>query len=128
MLFDIFKDGYLRKEPVSLTASDQEHVVTLDPELVISGSVTDAVTGKPVPRFRVIQGLDQPRRGRGPRGQEQHHVVAHGRGGIHRRSLLDEVRYAEEGVVRAHRGAWLRAGRIARLPPGRRRDDPGLPA
>ncbi len=30
--------------------------MTLDPELVISGSVTDAVTGKPVPRFRVIQG------------------------------------------------------------------------
>ena len=42
--------------------------MTLDPELVISGSVTDAVTGKPVPRFRVIQGLDQPRR-KGSSGQ-----------------------------------------------------------
>ena len=61
MLVHIFKDGYLRREPVSLTASDQEHVVTLDPGLVISGSVTDAVTGKPVPRFRVIQGLDRPK-------------------------------------------------------------------
>ncbi len=60
MLVHIFKDGYMRKEPVSLTASDQEQVVTLDPGLVISGSVTDAVTGKPVPRFRVIQGFDQP--------------------------------------------------------------------
>ena len=59
MLVHIFKDGYMRKEPVSLTASDQEHVVTLDPGLVISGSVTDAVTGKPVPRFHVIQGVDQ---------------------------------------------------------------------
>ena len=65
MLFHIFKDGYLRMEPVSLTASDQEHVVTLDPGLVISGSVTDAVTGKPVPRFRVIQGLDQPQERQG---------------------------------------------------------------
>jgi beta-lactamase regulating signal transducer with metallopeptidase domain/protocatechuate 3,4-dioxygenase beta subunit len=57
MLVHIFKDGYLRREPISLTASEEEHVVTLAPTLVISGSVTDAVTGKPVPRFRVIQGL-----------------------------------------------------------------------
>jgi beta-lactamase regulating signal transducer with metallopeptidase domain/protocatechuate 3,4-dioxygenase beta subunit len=54
----IFKDGYLRTGTVSLTASDQEHVVTLAPGLMISGSVTDAVTGKPVPRFDVIQGLE----------------------------------------------------------------------
>ncbi len=58
MFFHVFKDGYLRTEPVSLTASEKEHVVTLDPTLVISGNVTDAVTGKPVPRFRVIQGLE----------------------------------------------------------------------
>ena len=72
MLVHIFKDGYLRMEPVSLTASDQEQVVTLDPGLVISGSVTDAVTGKPVPRFRVIQGLEQPQEAgilRGSRGR-----------------------------------------------------------
>ena len=56
MVFHIFIDGYMRPEPVSLTASDQEHVVTLDPELVISGNVTDAVTGKAVPRFCVIPG------------------------------------------------------------------------
>ena len=57
MLCYIFKDGYLAKDLVSLTASDQEHVVTLDPGLVISGSVTDAATGKPLPRFHVIQGF-----------------------------------------------------------------------
>ena len=28
MLVHIFKDGYMRREPVSLTASDREHVVT----------------------------------------------------------------------------------------------------
>ena len=60
----IFKDGYLRMEPVSLTASDQEHLVTLAPGLAISGSVTDAVTGKPVPHFRVIEGREQPRESR----------------------------------------------------------------
>ena len=65
MLVHIFKDGYMRQEPVSLTASDQERVVTLDPGLVISGSVTDAVTGKPVPRFHVIQGIDQPQERQG---------------------------------------------------------------
>ncbi len=65
MLVHIFKDGYLRMEPVSLTASDREQVVTLGPALVISGSVTDAVTGKPVPRFHVIQGFDQPQRRQG---------------------------------------------------------------
>jgi peroxiredoxin len=65
MLVHIFKDGYMRMEPVPLTASNQEQVVTLDPGLVISGSVTDAVTGKPVPRFRVIQGFGQPQQRQG---------------------------------------------------------------
>ncbi len=59
VLFDIFKDGYMRKRLLPLIASDREHVVTLDPELVISGTVTDATTGQPVPRFRVIQGREQ---------------------------------------------------------------------
>jgi thiol-disulfide isomerase/thioredoxin/protocatechuate 3,4-dioxygenase beta subunit len=59
VFFGIFKNGYMRKSLLPLTASDQEHVVTLDPELVISGTVTDATTGQPVPRFRVIQGREQ---------------------------------------------------------------------
>jgi RNA polymerase sigma factor (sigma-70 family) len=59
VLYDIFKDGYMRKRLVSLTASDQEHVVALDRELVISGTVTDATTGQPVSRFRVIPGQEQ---------------------------------------------------------------------
>jgi peroxiredoxin len=64
VLFDIWKDGYMRSQ-LPLTASDQEQVVTLDRELAIAGSVTDAVTGKPVPRFHVIQGFDQPSEGKG---------------------------------------------------------------
>jgi beta-lactamase regulating signal transducer with metallopeptidase domain/thiol-disulfide isomerase/thioredoxin/protocatechuate 3,4-dioxygenase beta subunit len=59
LLFDIWKDGYMRRRLIPLKASNTEHVVTLDPELVISGSVTDAVSGKPLPRFQVIHGVDQ---------------------------------------------------------------------
>ena len=65
----------------------------------------DRQAGAPFPRDPRLR--PTPRRGGDLRGGE------HGRGGIHRRSLLDEVRYADEGVVRASRGAWLRAGRIA---------------
>ncbi len=42
---------------IALTRSDTEQVVTLNPELVISGLVTDAATGQPVPTFRVVRGL-----------------------------------------------------------------------
>ena len=69
MFVHIFKNWYMRMERVSLTASDQEHVVTLNPALEISGSVTDAVTGKPVPLFRVVQGLDERGGGQGDRWQ-----------------------------------------------------------
>jgi beta-lactamase regulating signal transducer with metallopeptidase domain/protocatechuate 3,4-dioxygenase beta subunit len=67
VLFDIWKVGYMRRRHLPLKASNTEQVVTLDPELVISGSVTDAVTGKPVPRFHVIQGFDQLQGGQGIR-------------------------------------------------------------
>jgi peroxiredoxin len=49
----------MRRRLMPLKASDAEQIVTLDPELVISGSVTDAVTGRPVPRFHVIQGVER---------------------------------------------------------------------
>ncbi len=56
MLGDFFKPGYMSSRQVALTASDREHVVTLYPELVISGRVTDAATGKPMPSFRLTRG------------------------------------------------------------------------
>ena len=59
MQFDIYLDGYMRRELLPLVASAEEQVVTLDPELVISGRVTDAATGQPIPRFRIIQGRHQ---------------------------------------------------------------------
>ena len=39
-----------------LTASEREQTVILYPKLVISGRVTDAETGRPVPTFRAIKG------------------------------------------------------------------------
>ena len=56
MLCDVFKPGYMSSRQLALTASDREHVVTLYPELVISGRVTDAETGRPLPNFRLIRG------------------------------------------------------------------------
>ena len=56
VLYDVFKHGYMSSRSVPLIASDREQVVTLYPELVISGRVTDAETGRPLPRFRLIPG------------------------------------------------------------------------
>jgi hypothetical protein len=39
-----------------LTASQREQTVTLHPKLVIRGRVTDAETGRPVPKFRAVRG------------------------------------------------------------------------
>ncbi len=56
MLCAVFKPGYMSSRDLALTASDREHVVTLYPELVISGRVTDAETSRPLPNFRLIRG------------------------------------------------------------------------
>ena len=62
VVYDAFKRGYMSSRQVPLTASDREHAITLHPELVISGRVTDAETGRPVPRFRLVLGHKYPRR------------------------------------------------------------------
>ena len=56
VLYDAGKLGYMSSRQVPLTAEDREHVITLYPELVITGRVTDAQTGRPLPRFRLIRG------------------------------------------------------------------------
>ncbi len=61
-VYDAFKRGYMSSRQVPLTASDREQVITLHPELVITGRVTDAETGRPVPGFRLILGQKYPRR------------------------------------------------------------------
>jgi beta-lactamase regulating signal transducer with metallopeptidase domain/thiol-disulfide isomerase/thioredoxin len=55
-LFSAGKTRYMSNRKFPLTASDREQVVTLNPELVITGRVTDAETGRPLPKFRLIRG------------------------------------------------------------------------
>ncbi len=57
VLYDVFTTGYMSRRRVALSPNDSERVVTLDPVLVISGRVTDAVSGRPVPAFRIVRGL-----------------------------------------------------------------------
>ncbi len=52
-----YRRGFLAARQVPMTASDEEHVVVLNPDQVASGTVTDASTGKPIPRFRAIRGI-----------------------------------------------------------------------
>jgi beta-lactamase regulating signal transducer with metallopeptidase domain/uncharacterized GH25 family protein len=56
VLCDVFKQGYMSTRRAPVTASDEETVLTLYPPLVITGTVTDVVTGAPVHMFRVRQG------------------------------------------------------------------------
>jgi len=56
VLYDIRKSEYMSSRRGALTASEHEQTVILYPKLVISGRVTDAETGRPLPAFRVVQG------------------------------------------------------------------------
>jgi len=56
VLYEIGKPDYMWHRSIPLTASKREQTVILYPELVISGRVTDAQTGRPVPKFRVVKG------------------------------------------------------------------------
>jgi len=56
VLCDMGTAGLMARRRVPLTASDSEQAITLDPELVISGRVTEASTGKPIPEFRIVMG------------------------------------------------------------------------
>jgi beta-lactamase regulating signal transducer with metallopeptidase domain len=56
VLYDLLKQDYMRGRLVPLTASEREQTVILYPELKVSGRVTDARTGQPVTKFRIIKG------------------------------------------------------------------------
>ncbi len=55
--YGISKAGYISRWGVELPPTGAEQVITLDPELVLSGRVTDAATSRPVPAFRLIRGV-----------------------------------------------------------------------
>ena len=55
--YDVSKKGFMSRRRVAIAATGAEHLVNLVPELIMSGRVTDAATGKPIPSFQVIRGL-----------------------------------------------------------------------
>ena len=57
VLFSLGKQGYMNDRQKTLTASDTEQIVTLHPELQISGTVTDAESGATITKFTLIQGI-----------------------------------------------------------------------
>jgi protocatechuate 3,4-dioxygenase beta subunit len=57
VLYSAFEQGYMSRRNLTMTAGGAEAVVTVDPVLVISGKVTDAETGRPLPTFRLVRGL-----------------------------------------------------------------------
>ncbi|MHB1309163.1 MAG: carboxypeptidase-like regulatory domain-containing protein, partial [Limisphaerales bacterium] len=59
MPFDVHKRGYMRVDDIRARPDGQEHVVVLPPALTIRGTVSDAVSGKPIPQFRIITGWPQ---------------------------------------------------------------------
>lgn len=57
--FSFQASGFARLDDFSITADDEEHVITLSPALVVSGNVRDAVSGELVPHFRILEGFPQ---------------------------------------------------------------------
>lgn len=56
LTFDVQARGYLRIDGIKVHPDGQEHVVTLSTALVVHGFVHDALTGEPIPHFRVVEG------------------------------------------------------------------------
>jgi RNA polymerase sigma factor (sigma-70 family) len=57
--FSFCAAGFMRLDDVKITADDQEHVITLTPGVIVSGTVRDASTGELIPRFQMIEGYPQ---------------------------------------------------------------------
>ena len=51
-----YKEGFFYSRDNLLVADGQEHLITLHPQMTVSGLVTDEVTKAPVPSFKVIPG------------------------------------------------------------------------
>jgi len=49
--YSISKPGYMARRDTPFMVSEEEHVITLHSQLIITGLVTDAETGEPLPEF-----------------------------------------------------------------------------
>jgi len=58
--FAVTKDGYQRADKQWLTPSKDGHVIELTPAVVVHGTVVDAQTGEPIPRFEVSRSFEIP--------------------------------------------------------------------
>lgn len=58
VLIDMGKQGYMIIRRHGLTASDQEHTITMHLPLRVSGRVVDRETSEPIPKFTVCPGID----------------------------------------------------------------------
>jgi beta-lactamase regulating signal transducer with metallopeptidase domain/thiol-disulfide isomerase/thioredoxin len=58
VLYDIGKTGYMSARHVAINPSEDEFVVTLNPILEISGTVTDKTTGNAIEKFQINHGYE----------------------------------------------------------------------
>jgi len=58
VLIDIVKRNYMSVRNYTMVPSDKEYIVTMHRELRISGKVVDVETGKPIPEFKLVPGID----------------------------------------------------------------------
>ncbi|HEY3913800.1 MAG TPA: sigma-70 family RNA polymerase sigma factor, partial [Verrucomicrobiae bacterium] len=56
LTFDASANGYMDSRGLKIRPDGLEHVITLGSALTISGTVNDATTGQPIPKFRIIAG------------------------------------------------------------------------
>lgn len=57
VLFDMYKKGYMSVRKFSMSASDDEYIVTMYPPLRVSGEVVDADSNEPIRSFKLIPGI-----------------------------------------------------------------------
>ncbi|MBN2182382.1 MAG: carboxypeptidase regulatory-like domain-containing protein [Sedimentisphaerales bacterium] len=58
VLIDMYKRNYMSVRDYGMRASDKEYVITMYPELKVHGKVTDQQTGRPIPDFQLMPGID----------------------------------------------------------------------
>ena len=55
----VSKQGYFYSRDNMITADAEEHIIKLRPQITVTGLVTDADTGKPIPSFKAIPGRER---------------------------------------------------------------------
>ena len=56
MVFSAYAPGFFSSNGIRVRPNGQEQVITLSPALMMHGTVNDATTGQPIPKFRITLG------------------------------------------------------------------------